>query len=657
MAHLGYRRDIDGLRTVAVMPVVLGHAGIAGFSGGFIGVDIFFVISGYLISSILLREIGEGRFSLLRFYERRVRRILPALFAMLLACLIGGWFILSPDLYMGLGQSTLATLLFSSNIWFWSSTGDYFGSAAELEPLLHTWSLAVEEQFYLFFPLLLCAWARWPRRRVFAGIALLSLLSFAAAIWATEAAPFANFFLTPFRTWELGLGAILALWTASPPAGRRGSELIAAAGLGAIVASILLLTAESPFPGLTALPACAGAFAIIWTGGHHRTLVSRALSTSPFVWIGLISYSLYLWHWPVLVIARVFLGRIELSTSIAFAAIGVAMVMGWASWRFVERPFRGRQGGMTIFTMAGGAGAALALASGLLVIQGGFPDRVKGGSFATYTMAVARTQHQLECLNRPVEEGLCELGAPSAPRQFLLWGDSHAAAMLPGIELWLGSNDAGGLAALKQACAPLLGVIRVSERSGRSCGQFNNEVLAFVEARPEITTVILAARWAFAAEGTRAPGESGRPLSLGPLDPAMADAMPAGNAARMEEGLSALVRRLRNAGRKVLVLEGVPEIGFSVPQTYLASTLIGIDPPKPPTRTAFLKRNARANDIIARLTADPGVTSVSIADLMCEDRCLIEADGSLLYRDDDHLSIFASERFVPLLLNAGLAER
>ena len=245
MAGTLYRRDIDGLRALAVVPVVLGHAGLSGFSGGFVGVDVFFVISGYLITGILARELASEQFSILRFYERRARRILPALFAMLAVCLIGGYFILTPEMLKGLGKSTGATLLFASNMWFWRTAGDYFGNASELEPLLHTWSLAVEEQFYIAFPLILWAVASRGRGAMIALVAVLSALSFALSVWATPRLPGPNFYFALTRAWELGLGALLALMagTRAQEAPVTGRSMVRDAagliGLALIVAAVL----------------------------------------------------------------------------------------------------------------------------------------------------------------------------------------------------------------------------------------------------------------------------------------------------------------------------------------------------------------------------------------------------------------------------------
>jgi peptidoglycan/LPS O-acetylase OafA/YrhL len=271
-----YRRDIDGLRTVAVLPVVFGHAGLSLFSGGFVGVDVFFVISGFLITGILLREIEAGAFSLIGFYERRARRILPALFVVMAVCLAMAWFTWSPMRLEDLGTASIATLLFASNILFWIQESDYFASEVLREPLLHTWSLAIEEQFYLFFPLLLWVLAGQTRRRVVAVILALAGMSFVFSVWATYHRPVVGFYLIPSRIWELALGALLALGVFPAIRHRAMAEALAALGLLAIGLSVFFLHEGARFPGMAALPPVLGAVAIIWAGGKRASDMGRA---------------------------------------------------------------------------------------------------------------------------------------------------------------------------------------------------------------------------------------------------------------------------------------------------------------------------------------------------------------------------------------------
>ena len=666
----GYRRDIDGLRAFAVLPVVLAHAGVPGFAGGFVGVDVFFVISGYLITGILLREIRDGRFSLATFYERRARRILPALFSVLLVCIAVGWFVLPPDMFKELAQSVLATVFFVSNIRFWESTGDYFGTAAEWEPLLHTWSLSVEEQFYLAFPLLLCLLAGRHRNWLLGTVAGISGLSFAASIWATSAQPFANYFLTPFRVWELGLGALLALGAAPSVRHRGAREFVATAGLAMILASVFLYDSSTPFPGLAALLPCVGAAAIIWAGAQSQPRVSRLLSLPLFVGVGLVSYSLYLWHWPVLVLMRLLNGSAELPLAWGLAAIVLSLFLAFVSWKLVETPFRrGGAAGMSrravVRFSAACAGATVFVAL-LINVNKGFPSRVPEALFATYSDAIERTPRQRACMDRLPREGLCEFGGSDGSgkrMEYLLWGDSHAAAFLPGYASWLRASGSTGLAAVKSACAPLLGVVRVEMGAAHGCDRFNEDVIALLEGREDIDTVILVARWALVVEGSRSSGERGPAAILGRAHASRPDVLAgsegaqvtAHNAELAEFGLAATVQRIRATGRKVLIVEGIPEISFSVPMALVNAEFIGADLQEAPDRAEVERRNRRANEIIAAVAGQFGAQRTSLLTELCNPRCRIQRNGVPLYRDDDHLSRFGALALVPPLLESAIS--
>ena len=340
-----YRPDIDGLRTVAVVPVLLFHAGL-GLSGGFTGVDVFFVISGYLITTLLLGEMDERRFSLLGFYERRARRILPALFTVLIATTVAALLLMTPTDLVSYAKSAASTAGFLANIWFYTQEG-YFTEAAELKPLLHTWSLGVEEQYYLLFPPLLWLVLLLGRNRPPAILlALAGLASFALSVQGAIDAPKAAFYLPHYRVWELLLGSGLALatargWLARPA---RHAWLAAAAGLAGlamIAAAALLYGPETRFPGAAALLPCLGAALVIWSGTSPRTPAARLLALPPLVWIGKLSYSLYLWHWPIIAFAVYRKGE-DLAASEGLACLALALVLSALSWRLVEQPFRNR---------------------------------------------------------------------------------------------------------------------------------------------------------------------------------------------------------------------------------------------------------------------------------------------------------------------------
>lgn len=369
---LRYRPEIDGLRTVAVIPVILFHSGLA-LPGGFVGVDVFFVISGFLITSILIDErTTTGRISILGFYERRARRIIPALVLVVAACLPLAWGLMLPSQLDLFGRSVAATILFASNVLYWLNSG-YFAPSTELMPLLHTWSLAVEEQYYILFPLflILC----WRLGRTWLSLLMLACIagSFALAEWLSHARPSAAFYLIPTRVWELLAGALLALW-AYGRTPRKGAlhQAASIAGLLAILAAIALFDKTTPWPGIWALAPVLGTVAIIWGGGE--TIVARALAWRPMVGMGLISYAAYLWHQPLFAFARL---RGDPTPALMAALALLSLTLAWATWRFVERPFRNRAH-FTRRWILGSTGLSilvLGLIGAGLAVRQGVPER------------------------------------------------------------------------------------------------------------------------------------------------------------------------------------------------------------------------------------------------------------------------------------------
>lgn len=658
MSQIRYRRDIDGLRCVAVLPVVLHHSNLPIAPGGFVGVDIFFVISGFLITSILAREIDEDRFSIVDFYERRIRRILPALLTVILACLVVGWFILLPDEYVGLAQSSVAAIFFSANIWFWRVASDYFADSVTTEPLLHIWSLGVEEQFYVFLPLLLWATTRL-RDKWGWMIGLISLASLGLSIAITNVSPTANFYLLPTRVWELGLGAVLAVTAAPPARSRIVNDAVSLIGLLLIAASIFLIDETTPFPGLAALPPCLGAAAIIWSGQRDETAGGRLLSAGLLVWFGYISYSLYLWHWPVMVAARLITGELFLTVPVALFCIVVSIVLGWASWRFVERPFRQRDGfwrpPARIFGGAAAAGGLLVAIAAAVFLTNGIPQRVPGAVFAEITEAKAFSSIETKCRNRKPTQPPCKLGSQAAQPGFVIWGDSHAAAILPGFENALLRADQSAVAFTKSGCPPLPGLWRADNGKEHGCDTHNAAVLKRIAKDYPDTKVILVARWAFATESERAPGEAGNAAIL-----ARTGEEPRGdegNAVLVEESLNRLVSQLQASNHRVTIIGSVPEQGRDIPRYRARSAIFGTIAPNVGgeriTSSMYQERNAR----FIPLAMQSGAQFIELGAFMCTETCMTSTEGKLIYRDDDHLSVHGATWLVGEISAQLLQER
>jgi peptidoglycan/LPS O-acetylase OafA/YrhL len=341
IAHkIPYRPEIDGLRAIAVTPVILFHAGFQTFSGGFVGVDVFFVISGYLITSIILKDLENGTFSFLDFYERRARRILPALFLVMCTCIPIAWFCMLPGQMKEFCRSLASVSLFASNIHFWRGTG-YFDTAAEQKPLLHTWSLAVEEQYYMLFPIILSfLWRQGkPQTLVCLGTAFIG--SLALAEWASLAKPAAAFFLLPTRGWELLTGSLTAFYLAErnqSNINNNFNEIYGIFGVALIGYSVLFYNSSTPFPGLYALAPTIGAALVILFVTKQTTL-GRLIGSKPLVLTGTLSYSAYLWHQPILVFVRILVGK-ETTDEWGAPALLAVFIIAFFSWKFVEQPFR-----------------------------------------------------------------------------------------------------------------------------------------------------------------------------------------------------------------------------------------------------------------------------------------------------------------------------
>ena len=339
-----YRPFIDGLRAVAVLAVLFFHADL-GCGGGYVGVDVFFVISGYLITGLILKDMRRGEFRIVSFWERRVRRILPAVAFIVLSSLVAGWFLLLPQGFKELGESATAQTMLVSNIYFWIKSwigADYFAPPAEVKPLLHTWSLSVEEQFYLLFPFLLIALGRMSRNSRVPAILLLAGVSFGASVGCSYWCPTANFYLLPTRAWELLIGAFLAAVSAQRLPSVWLTESLCSVGLLAVLCAVFFYGRSTRFPGLAALLPCGGTALIIWANGEKLTRVGRVLASRPLVFIGLISYSLYLWHWPMLVFARYWSAG-PLPRTQRLLLLLASVMFAFLSWRFVETPFRKRR--------------------------------------------------------------------------------------------------------------------------------------------------------------------------------------------------------------------------------------------------------------------------------------------------------------------------
>ncbi len=505
MSPFVYRREVDGLRALAVVPVILFHAGIPGFGGGYVGVDVFFVISGYLITSIIIAEQDAGSFTLLGFYERRARRILPALMLVVLCTLPMAWAWLLPDALESFGGSLSGIALFASNIFFWRESG-YFEQAAELKPMLHTWSLAVEEQYYLLFPLLLGALRKHARPLTTSVLLFVTAVSLAIAHWGSGASPSAAFFLLPSRAWEILLGSFVALHVARHglPVRHAGvANLGGMLGLAMLAIATVYFDKSTPVPGLPALlPTLGTALVILFAAPGNWS--GRLLGHRWLVGIGLISFSAYLWHQPLLAFAR-HRSLHEPAMAVMASLAASSLVLAYASWRFVEKPFRNRRqvGKRAILGLSIAGPLALLAAGGAMVANNGFEGRFPQLSLNrdAYRFASAENGwcfYSVDSLGK-LQVGAagqtCQVGNRQVQPRVLLFGDSFAGQYEPfwddvGREMGLGIR-----AITTNWCFPSQGEDFTGPRGSRAFAQClsNRELLLRTAANYDV--VILAGHW------------------------------------------------------------------------------------------------------------------------------------------------------------------
>jgi len=508
---LEYRADIDGLRAVAVISVLGFHAGLSKASGGFVGVDVFFVISGYLISSIIFFEIAASRFSLVGFYERRIRRIFPALFGLLAVSTVFAVIYLLPGELISYAKSMMAATASMSNLYFWKHSG-YFDSPTS-QPLLHTWSLAVEEQFYISFPLFLVLVRKLFPRRLRASVVVLFFASLVASIVVVSHNKETAFYMPYTRAWELLLGTILSLRIFPRLESAYLRNLATFTGIGMIVFSVVSYSQQTLFPGFSALLPCIGSALIIWAGEGGSSVVGAALSWRPVVFVGLISYSLYLWHWPIIVLRNmgviVGLGAVSSQHPIAWLSThrfdvlietAISFVFAVASWRFVERPFRSGPLRLTGRTLFATAAAVMALSLGfcsLTLFAGGFPSRFPSDAIKVASDVDGNAEFRLmrtgtcfittEFHFEQYDRNAC-LRQDSAKKNYLLVGDSHSAMLWHALSSTL--KDANIMQASTAACSPSL-----HPQASADCRKMMDFIFEEYLPTHSVQELFLAARW------------------------------------------------------------------------------------------------------------------------------------------------------------------
>lgn len=630
-----FRKDINGLRAYAVVAVLLYHYGMAGMSGGYAGVDVFFVISGFLMTTIILPKVESGRFSLSDFYLARIRRILPALAVLCVAVLLFGWFWLAPYLYENLGKSAGASLLFFSNF-VYNRGGGYFAPHAHDNWLLHTWSLSVEWQFYLLYPLLLLALARFSRgsRHIIRTTLLVALLaSFAYAVYLTSAKPTSAFFLLPSRAWELLAGSLVFLYSGQAFSD-KASRAIEAAGLALIVVSFFAYDSNTPWPGYFAALPVMGTCLVLLAARQDSLLTGNRVAQSLGRW----SYSIYLWHWPLVVGLGYFDVRSESHWLIA--AMAASLVLGALSYHLVEQPSARWMRKLDSRTSWATAGAGLMFAFSFAAVA--YFDHGVERTFrlpAEVLAAAHEKKNTGKLTTCNTAESQCLLG--DGQTLAVVWGDSHAIAAVSGVAD--AAKQAGGRILFfgQQAC-PVIFNARVSNaESPYFCRDFNNMVFERLKRLDRAVPVIVINR----EPSTYIEAESGIRLFIdGPIPEQAAERW-----AVYEKNLIDTLCRVADSNPVYVVLP-IPEMPYDVP-AVLSRSLIMTGKATQPATPIPVYREASRTMTVALLKARQrcGIHLLDPAPYFCtEEACRGAIGGRPLYSDDNHLSEYGALRLAPM---------
>jgi peptidoglycan/LPS O-acetylase OafA/YrhL len=639
----GYRPDIDGLRAIAVLSVVFYHAAMKGFSGGFVGVDIFFVISGYLITRVIEGDMQKERFTFLSFYERRIRRIFPALFAVALFCVVVGAKLFPPQQYKDFGKSLLAVTGFVSNLYFKTTsvgTG-YFEPSAGAQFLLHTWSLSLEEQFYVLFPILLLLLHKYLRERRKLVVAVLIAVSFALNLLGMKGSPIATFYLIPGRAWELLLGALLAM---NPFPSLRHALLrtaVCLAGIVSIAYAVVFFTQWDAFPGYRALFPCIGAMLVLYAGEDGASPLKSVLSFRPLVFIGVISYSLYLWHWPILALARSFYAMPTLNFEQAMYPMLASFVVAFLSFEFIESPFRKRHAAAfapkhTAVWRGIGVSAAFAILAIGIIATNGVPKRFHTEKRALLDINYAKKGDMAaigDCGNwhtdvqKYSDVHFCSVGLSS--KNILFWGDSHVSQLYPVLTDLQRSNafhGEGVVFAISAACPPAEHYNLT--REGYHCDRFTHFALERA-AKDDIDTVFIEfSPWWAMVDGTVCATQDGRcTQSLG--GPEAEE--------RVVAELAGHIHTLKALGKRVIVGLPFPFYTQLIPDYLIRNLTFGRYAkygPMPFDLSSIIHtENLRAAAVREGADVyDPRQT------LCLQKYCTIEVNGISLYADQGHLA-------------------
>ncbi len=622
VAAPAFRRDIQGLRALAVLAVVLFHAFPSAVPGGFAGVDAFFVISGFLIAGILMKELAAGTFSLRAFYIRRVRRLFPALLVLLAFAFAAAYALRPPREFDEFARTAISAVLFVSNFYFWRLT-DYFAEGAAEKPLLHTWSLAVEEQFFILFPLFLFLAWRLSRRAVPATLIAALAGSFLLSEWLVRTAPTAAYFFSPARAFELLIGAVAAVAVPRWRPGGMARRVASGIGLAGLLTAFFAYGPSTPFPGISALLPCLGTALMLVAGREEPTWAGRAISGRPFQFFGNLSYSLYLWHWPILAFARDIAG-FDFSPWVAAAAVAVSILCACVSYYGVERPFLDRRRDGLPFLALGAATIALVvLAGATVVLRHGLPGRYSDAALAMFAARTDFDPRRDSChtYDHIPYDQTCHFGDASAQPDLAVWADSQGTALV--VALGEGARPArrSVLAITASACPPAVD-LDLPER--RTCREHNRQTLASLTGDARVTTVVLA------IQPDRYPDQDA-----------------------LMRSFETTVRSLREGGKSVIVIDPIPVMVTDPPLQVGRAVQRGMTPAELGLpRAVYQAASAPWRAFLMTLQRRYGVQVFDLVSRLCSDvRChVFDAQAGVLYLNASHLTLAGARLvFAPLV--------
>ncbi len=645
-----HRPEIDGLRAFAVLSVVLFHFSVPGFGGGFVGVDVFFVISGFLIGDILWRELNRtGSISLKSFYYRRIKRLAPAFVAVAIVTFTVSYFVLLPFEFREFGKELISSTVYLSNVYFFMKAG-YFDTIAEDKLFLHTWSLSVEEQFYIFLPLTMILFVRSPTWliRVLAAIFSLSLLS---CIAVTVTSHTAAFYLFPFRAWELLTGVLLAISVYHRKENWRHAAWISWAGLAMLIASVMLIEPGKSFPGVQAIFPVLGTAMLIFNG-QHRNPVNRAFSFPPVVFVGLISYSLYLWHWPVLTLSRYY-SEAAFTFAQTVALLALCLALASLSWRFIEQPFRYglKLRPIPLFASAAAASVMLLSVGSAVYLRDGLPDRFPPAIRAHIQASSDFLQDFSRCYvpdTGPFEGvEVCPLGPEGQPK-FLVWGDSHVRAFKEGLAALAKESGEPGLLIWHAGCPPLFNIEKRESAATRQqdadCTTANERIHKAIPQLNGVKKLLLIGRWSYYAEGHGVGRDSYNTISLRPSGKALRNET--NQHALFNEAVRATINELSQSIDEILVLRQVPEIPEYDSRTAARRLAHHRITPEEAQVTMFtvakkdvIARAAPSERVFRELAAEHKIRWIQSWPEFCEAKsCNAMRNGRALYFDNNHIT-------------------